>query len=52
MSTQKSREVVGNKFWGSEETAVLFGVAAMLLVTVLYIAFGFAPDLYQDGLHF
>ena len=52
MSTQKSREAVRNKSSGSEQTVVLLGVAAMLLVTVLYIALGFAPDLYRDGLHF
>jgi hypothetical protein len=29
----------------SELTVVLIGVATMLLVTVLYIALGFAPDI-------
>jgi hypothetical protein len=29
----------------SELTVVLMGVATMLLITVLYLALGFAPDL-------
>ncbi len=29
----------------SEQTVVLIGVATMLLVTVLYVALGFAPDM-------
>ena len=36
--------------WNSEEeqTVVLVGVASVLLVTVLYIALGFAPDIHPS----
>lgn len=29
----------------SEQTVMLIGIAAMLLATILYVGFGFAPDL-------
>jgi len=45
MSVPKSREAVRKKSSDSEQTVVLLGIAAMLLVTVIYVWLGLPPDM-------
>jgi hypothetical protein len=36
--------------WMSPWTVVLIGIAAVLITTLLWIAFGFAPDIHEGFL--